>query len=54
MRKYHKISVLLAIENSVSVGSGWESILTALWFCEGMAGATQVPSEAREGTNSGL
>jgi hypothetical protein len=52
IRKYHKIGVLLAIEYSVSVGSGWRSILMALWFCEGRAGAIQVPSEVRKVTNS--
>jgi hypothetical protein len=54
VRKYHTIGVLFVIENSVSVGPGWGSILMALWFCEGRAGATQVLSEARKVTNSGI
>jgi hypothetical protein len=54
IRKYHKIGAVIAIENSVSVGSGWGSILMALWFCEERAGATQVPSEVSKDTNIGI
>jgi hypothetical protein len=35
------IGVLLAIRNSVSVGSGWVSVFTALGFWEGRARASQ-------------
>jgi hypothetical protein len=37
----YTIGVLLAIQNSVSAVSGWVSVFTATWFCEGRARATQ-------------
>jgi hypothetical protein len=46
----HKIGVLLAIQNSVSVGSDLGSIFIGLWYWEGRARVTHVPSAGRKDT----
>jgi hypothetical protein len=46
----HKISVLLAIQNSVSVGYGWGVMFLVPSFWEKRTRATQVPSWGRKHT----